>query len=144
MMEEYVTPQMHIDYHTTQQHISIEDIGVAPVVVISWSRDITQSFANTIGAQPCPHWLHQAYYPLFNGGFCGRQVSFAQVPMGAPATVMMMEEMIACGARTFWGLGWTGSLQQSAPVGTLLIPNDCVREEGTSAAPPGAASARPD
>jgi uridine phosphorylase len=132
MTEEYVTPQMHIDYYTTQQHISVEDVSVAPVIVLSWSHDITQSFADTVGAQSCPHWLHQAYYPLFTGEISGRRVSFAQVPMGVPATVMMMEEMIACGARTFWALGWTGSLQPFAPVGTLLIPTGCIREEGTS------------
>jgi uridine phosphorylase len=45
---------------------------------------------------------------------------------------MMMEEMIACGARRFIGLGWAGSLQPNAPIGTLLIPTTCVREEGTS------------
>lgn len=33
--------------------------------------------------------------------------------------VMIMEEMIACGARVFLGLGWAGSLQETATVGTM-------------------------
>jgi uridine phosphorylase len=37
-----------------------------------------------------------------------------------------------CGARIFFGLGWAGSLQPSAPIGTFLVPGDCIREEGTS------------
>jgi uridine phosphorylase len=43
-----------------------------------------------------------------------------------------MEGLIACGARVFFGLGWAGSLQPSAPIGSMLIPTTCIREEGTS------------
>lgn len=43
-----------------------------------------------------------------------------------------MEELIACGARAFLGLRWAGNLQPAAPIGTLLIPTACRREEGTS------------
>ena len=46
---------------------------------------------------------------------------------------MIMEEMIACGARTFMGLGWAGSLQPDLPVGSFIIPTTCISEEGTSA-----------
>ena len=59
-------------------------------------------------------------------------MSLAELPVGAPGTIMIMEEMIASGARILFGLGWAGSLQPSAPVGTLLIPTSCIREEGTS------------
>ena len=45
---------------------------------------------------------------------------------------MMIEELIACGAHTLLGLGWAGSLQAFAPIGTLLIPAKCICEEGTS------------
>jgi uridine phosphorylase len=55
-----------------------------------------------------------------------------QAGIGAPATVAAMESLIACGARLFLGLGWAGSLQPNAPVGTFLIPTRCIREEGTS------------
>ncbi len=95
-MEEYITPQMHIDYYTTQRGISVEDIGVAPIVIIAWGREIVQSFAGIVGASSMPYWLHNGYYQFFTGDVQGRQVSFAQVPMGAPGTVMLMEEMIAC------------------------------------------------
>ncbi len=45
---------------------------------------------------------------------------------------MMMEEMIACRARAFLGVGFAGSLQESAPVGALIIPTSVISEEGTS------------
>jgi uridine phosphorylase len=43
-----------------------------------------------------------------------------------------MEELIACGARVFLGLGLAGSIQPEAPIGTFFIPTSCIREEGTS------------
>jgi uridine phosphorylase len=43
-----------------------------------------------------------------------------------------MEQMIACGTKVFIGLGWAGSLNSCAPIGSLLLPTTCIREEGTS------------
>lgn len=131
-MEERFTPQMYIDYYTRREGITVADIGVAPVVVVSWSPTVVEAFAETTGAQPTDHWFRRKTYLFFSGQVKGQRVSFAQVPVGAPATVSFMEEMIACGARVFIALGWAGSLQPHTPVGTLLIPTSCVRDEGTS------------
>jgi uridine phosphorylase len=131
-MDERFNPQMTINHFASQQGITVEDIGVAPIVVISWGRGVIQSLADTIGAQTPPHWFYNEGLLFYTGQVQGQRVSFAQAPVGAPGTVMMMEEMIVCGARVFLGLGWAGSLQPSAPVGTLLIPTACIREEGTS------------
>lgn len=132
MTQERFTPQMYVDYYTGQRGISVRDIGVAPVVVLSWGRGVIESLADAVGAQPSPHWFYDEYHKFFTGEVQGQAVSFAQAPVGAPGTVMMMEEMIACGAHIFLGLGWAGSLQEFAPVGTMLIPTGCIREEGTS------------
>jgi uridine phosphorylase len=93
---------------------------------------VIRSFAEIVGARTSPHWFYQKY-EFYTGELNGQTINFVQVPIGAPGTVMIMEELIACGARIILGLGWAGSLQESAPVGTLLIPTDCISEEGTSA-----------
>jgi uridine phosphorylase len=130
--EELFTADMAVKHFIDQRGITVEDIGVAPTVVISWGRRVITSLAEKTGAQPSQHWLYGQRQPLFLGQVSGRQVSFVRLPIGAPGTVMMMEEMIACGARLFIGLGWAGSLQPKLPVGSLLIPTTCIREEGTS------------
>jgi len=126
------TPQMTIQHLVSQRGIHIEEIGVAPVVILTWSRKLVDYFATQIGAEPSPHWLYPERFPLFNGIIKGHTVSLVYASVGAAGTVMVMEELIACGARSFVGLGWAGSLQPHAPVGTLLIPTACLREEGTS------------
>ncbi len=44
-----------------------------------------------------------------------------------------LEELIALGARRIIGIGLAGSLQEAAPIGSILLPGSCIREEGTSA-----------
>ena len=128
---ERFTARDYVDFHTRRKNITIEEIGVGPVVVISWSPRVVESLASKFDAQTSPHWFYRKY-EFYTATVEGRIVSFVQAPVGASGTVMMMEEMIACGAHTFVGLGWAGSLQPSAPVGSLLIPTDCISEEGTT------------
>ncbi len=127
-----ITPQLTIKNYTRRKGITTEEIGVAPVVVLSWSPTVIQIFAERTGAEPAPNWLDAKRHLFFTGEVQGQPVSFAEVGVGAPSTISAMEIMIACGARIFLGLGWAGGLQPSAPVGTFLIPGKCIREEGTS------------
>jgi uridine phosphorylase len=132
-MDERFTAQMYINQYAAQRGITVEEIDVAPIVVISWSPGVVQALAETIEARPVPNWPWSKRYLFYTGQVAGQCISVAQVGLGAPATVTAMEEMIACGAQLFLGLGWAGSLQPTAPVGTFLIPTRCcVREEGTS------------
>lgn len=126
------TPKMYINHYIERKGISVKDIKVAPMVVISWAPSVIEAFAECAEAQLAEHWPWVKRHAFYTGEVKGQAVSFAQVGIGAPATVSEMEIMIACGAKTFIGLGWAGSLQPEAPVGTLLIPRACVSEEGTS------------
>jgi uridine phosphorylase len=130
-MEERFTAEMFISYYVAQHGIAVEDIGVAPVCVLFWSREVLGALSDRLGAKPSEHWMYRNN-PLYCASAEGHPVSLLDAPAGAPATVAMMEEMVACGARVFLGAGGAGSLQPHAPVGTILIPTTCIREEGTS------------
>ncbi len=132
-MDERFTAQMFVSWYAAQRQIAIDDLGVAPAAVLSWSRRVVQSLAEAIDAQLSQHWMYRGRYPLYTREMDGHRISFALVPVGAPGTVMMMEEMIACGTCVFIGIGFAGSLQPTAPVGSFIIPTSCISEEGTSA-----------
>jgi uridine phosphorylase len=53
--------------------------------------------------------------------------------LGAPHGVMVMEKLIALGAKRIWVFGWCGSLQPYLLIGDLVIPTTALCEEGTSA-----------
>lgn len=131
-MSERFTAQMLVEWWTKKRGLTVRDLGVTPTVVLTWSPRIAQAFAKSIDGKISEHWLYGERFPLFAGQVQHRPVSVAYLPIGAPGTVMMMEEMIACGATTFIGLGWAGSLQEKTTIGTFVIPTSCKIEEGTS------------
>ena len=131
-INERITPEMFINHFTSMREITKTDLGVSPVVVVAWHQKVVDSLAKAARAHFSKQWIYGKEYPLYRGEVNGHSVSFAHLPVGAPGTVMIMEEMIACGARLFLGLGLAGSLQPTAPIGTCLVPTSCIREEGTS------------
>jgi len=132
MMDEQFTAKMYIDYTLERKELTLEDFDVAPIVILNWHHPITLAFARRYHLKRSEHWLYGSHFPLFTGEVHGKKVSFAHVLAGAPATVFMMEEIIACGAKLFIGMGYAGGLQDTTPAGTFVIPTDCIREEGTS------------
>jgi len=63
----------------------------------------------------------------------GLPLALAGPLLGAPQGVIVMEKLIALGARRIWVLGWCGSLQPYLLIGDLIIPTSALSEEGTSA-----------
>ncbi len=61
-----------------------------------------------------------------------RGLSLAGPFLGAPQAVMVMEKIIALGAKRICVFGWCGSLQPELKIGDLVIPQSAVAEEGTS------------
>jgi uridine phosphorylase len=52
--------------------------------------------------------------------------------MGAPFAAMVLEKLIALGARMVLALAWCGSLQPGLNLGTLLLPRAALPGDGTS------------
>src|SRR5437660_9113352 len=131
-MSEPFRAEIAVACQASRNSVSVEQVGIAPLVVGSWDLETVKSLARTVGAEPSPSWWWGTRFPLYSGPVGGRKVSFASLPLGAPATILVMEELIACGMRAFLGLGLAGSIQPEAPVGTCFIPTSCIRDEGTS------------
>lgn len=52
--------------------------------------------------------------------------------VGAPYAVMLLETLIAWGARSFIFFGWCGAISPDVKIGDILIPTSAVVGEGTS------------
>lgn len=61
-----------------------------------------------------------------------KPISLSGPFLGAPQAVMGLEKLIALGAKRIWVLGWCGSLQSDLKIGDMVIPLNCIIEEGTS------------
>lgn len=53
-------------------------------------------------------------------------------PVGASNAVVVAEEMMAFGGRVFLSFGYCGSLKEEVKPGDVILPEEAVREEGTS------------
>lgn len=126
---------MYLQYHARRHRISLTDIGVAPVVILTWGSGVVRSLVSELHAKQSAQWSllgERSAHPLFTGEHSGQRTSVVMAPEGAAATVMMMEELIACGAEVILGLGWAGGVQRAAGLGTVYIPSECISDEGTS------------
>ncbi len=110
-MSEHLSADMAVEFWASQRGVSVEQVGIAPIVVGSWDLGTVKSLAGTVGAASSPSWWWGPRFPLYNGEIGGKKVSFVNL---------------------FLGLGLAGSIQPEAPVGTCFIPTSCIREEGTS------------
>ncbi|RJQ06167.1 MAG: hypothetical protein C4551_08795 [Bacillota bacterium] len=133
------TPLMYLEHCLRERArrglpASLEDFGVSPLVIGTWFHWVTEYLVGASGACPTQDWPYgSASHPiLYSGEVGGAGVSLVTFPLGAPGTVAEMEDLAAAGARRFIGVGLSGSLQEKAPVGSVIIPGECVREEGTS------------
>jgi purine-nucleoside phosphorylase len=53
--------------------------------------------------------------------------------VGAPYAVMLLETLIAWGARNIIFLGWCGAVSEKVKIGDIILPTSAAIDEGTSA-----------
>jgi uridine phosphorylase len=104
-------------------------LRVRPVVLLPLLPELTSRLLRRLGS-PAPQpqtVLRQALYNPTDHPF-----SLITSPMGAPMAVMLLEQLIALGARRFLYLGFCGALAPDYRIGDCFIPIRAIREEGTS------------
>ena len=62
----------------------------------------------------------------------GKTFSVFGTPLGSPQAAIILERLIAMGARKILGFGCCGSLQPDLSIGHMVIPTEALSEEGTS------------
>ncbi len=125
----HVDPERLIAHVCTTRGISRDQLGVRRTVLGTFSGRLTEFLAARSGAVQAAHWLRQAEGQAY---LVGDDVTIATFPIGAPAAVTLAEEMIACGMTSLIVTGAAGSLQPHAPIGSIVVPDAAIREEGTS------------
>jgi uridine phosphorylase len=66
------------------------------------------------------------------GSWQGQPLTVVAPAVGAPYAVIVMENLIARGARLFLALGWCGALLPQVKMGGLVLPTTARAGEGTS------------
>lgn len=127
-----VTPDSVVGYTAARAQLSVAELGVAPVVIAVWGQRLFDGLSARLCAAPLRHWWYGPRTPHVVGVAGEQPVSLVLLPVGAPGTVMIMEELITAGAEAFLGMGLAGSLQHDLGPGAAVLAQAAVRDEGTS------------
>ncbi|WP_300462828.1 nucleoside phosphorylase [Desulfobacula sp.] len=103
------------------------DIGPVAVMV-SCEPDIRLIKSNTAIQKAVPFFTSTLMIP--NGSHKGTSVAGPFI--GAPYAAMLVESLIAKGARNILVLGWCGAVTDQLAVGDILLPCKAIVDEGTS------------
>ncbi len=128
-IEARIAPGDFVGHFLAQRGLTSASVGLRPTVVIPLIPVLEHRLLRALGApaaQPTPIQRQALYQPA--------DVPFALIasPMGAPMAVMLLEQLIALGARCVIYLGFCGALVPPYRIGDLVLPTYGVREEGTS------------
>src|SRR5215467_2011858 len=124
-----IEPVDFMRHFLVQRGLDATSVGLRQTVIVPLIPALERRLLRVLGApEPQPHPIqHQALYHPAAYPF-----SVIASPMGAPMAVMLMEQLIALGARRLLYLGFCGALIPSYCIGDLFLPGRAIREEGTS------------
>jgi uridine phosphorylase len=77
------------------------------------------------------HWA-DGQHPLYEIDYQGRRLAVMLPGVGAPLAAGLLEETIAFGCRKFVVCGGCGVLDGGISVGEIVVPDNAIRDEGTS------------
>ena len=143
--EEHITAAASQHYFLTSRGLTREQLHCHPVVLAAFQPGVYRALVKRTNAQPAAAWVEEERAPLAHGSVDGASLSVILLPVGAPWTVLLCEQLVEMGARTIIATGAAGSLQERLPIGSLVVPSEALREEGTSYHyVPAGVAARPD
>lgn len=125
-----ISPRQSIEMIAKSRRSKLKDVKVPKYILLSLSVGATHLLIRETKAEEVT-WIYRAR-PLYVGSISGNLVGMMWAAPGAPLATMIMEDLIACGAKLFIGVGLLGAIQPSINVGDYVIPSLAVRDEGTS------------
>lgn len=124
-----IEPAAFVAHYLAYRGLDATALGLRDAMIVSFIPELTTRLLRALGAPPSQPQMIQRqpwYNPL--------SVAFSVMtsPMGAPMAAMLLEQLIALGARRFLYLGFCGALDATYAIGDLFMPTTAMREEGTS------------
>jgi uridine phosphorylase len=106
------------------------DLPVKDRVILTFTLPDYRYLCRLMQPADPPRYIYNC--ALREGCWEDRTITIIGPALGAPYAVMVLEKLIALGARMILAVGWCGSLQSHLAIGDLLLPTTTVSTEGTS------------
>ncbi len=106
------------------------DAPVTDRVILTFTLPDYHHLCRLVQPQEPPRYIYNC--ALREGRWNDQPLTLTAPALGAPYAVMVMEKLLALGARMILALGWCGSLQPDLAIGHLVLPTATVSTDGTS------------
>jgi len=124
-----LSPEMYHSYLASRHNEAADEFTIPPRLVATFSKEAFDSIRRRISG----HYLRWYYERrLAAGALNGVPLAALYVFVGSPAATMMLEEMIASGARSVVELGYCGGVSPSVKAGDIILAKEAFADEGTS------------
>jgi uridine phosphorylase len=124
-----IEPTEFMTHLLSYQGLDAASVCLRPTVLLPLIPELERRLLRTLGIS-APHSYKIQRQALYNP--ISHPFSIIASPMGAPMAAMLLEQLIALGARHFLYLGFCGALTTAYQIGDCFLPNQAMREEGTS------------
>jgi uridine phosphorylase len=106
------------------------DAPVTERVILTFTLPDYRYLCKLLQPEEPPRYIYNC--AVREGRWDQQAITLIAPALGAPYAVMVLEKLIALGARLVLALGWCGSLQPHLASGDLVLPTTAVSTEGTS------------
>ncbi|EDP59357.1 nucleoside phosphorylase [Vibrio sp. AND4] len=111
-------------------YIGVDNTQIAPRVIICGEPDRADRIACLFDNAELVSENRE--YRVFTGTYRGQRVSVCSTGIGAPSTIIAVEELKQCGVTDVIRVGSAGALQTGIQLGELIVAEAAVRDEGGS------------
>jgi uridine phosphorylase len=129
--EPVFTPADVIKYAADDRKVAIESFNVPERVIVTYQSSVFEHVQQTFMGKP-KEWLHGDSQPFVIMSLANVEIGIARSWIGSPAAAMVLEELVACGAKKVFEVGCVGALQSALQPGDMVVVSEAVRDEGTS------------
>jgi uridine phosphorylase len=130
--ETLIVPLDFIKYVAKIKKHSIDEIRVPSRLLVTYQTRTYERARRLIGGKSVGWWVYGEMQPFCVGSFNNKEIGAIRLFVGAPAAAMALEEVIACGAKTIFEVGFSGGLQPFLQAGSIVVIAEAIRDEGTS------------
>jgi len=130
--EPVFTPSDFIRYVAENRKVSVDAIRAPERLLMTYQESAYEYAKGLIGGKLADWWWYGERRPFCIGKFKNVEVGLGLFWMGAPAAIMTLEELIACGVKTIFEVGIGGGLQGSIKPADIVVAAEAMRDEGTS------------
>jgi purine-nucleoside phosphorylase len=113
-------------------HFAKKIEGFPQNVIVTFSKKMLDILLNNNKTEIISMVIAGMEIPIYKTEYKGKEIAFYLTLLGGPATVGILEEIIAKGGQKILLFGSAGSLDKNITDGHIIIPFSAYRDEGTS------------